>query len=369
MYLARSKRGIELTTLIGIFLAVLAGGLIIGVFIALSNQANEKTSENLCRGFNAIRFGTQVSTPVGSFNVAPRACKIIDKNNLPGKDYKYHINGPKEGAKAEIRNLMAKCWWMFLEGQQQNMFESKWYNLQNGCFVCYTFSIDKDVGSFSYQEFAESMDAPYYSIDSTDRCAPGGEGGKCMTSCNINSDYFSKEVASNRCKPNEKCCIAADNRDECKNKGGQCLSNPSGEYSLLYDKWQCTSGNKCYVKIDTIASYKDYVERIGGKGKIVFGDNEDFKSGSKYAITFISPGKRVGWDLALGPGAAILTGLALNIIPGGQLVTGLVALGGIVFGSAVTINAGTVKDINYILLSKYDTVASECAIESGVGQK
>ena len=88
MSLARNKKGLELSTLIEIFLVILATGLIIGVFTVASGRAEEKTSENLCRGFNALRFGTQVETPVGNFNIAPRACKTIDKGDLPGKDYK-----------------------------------------------------------------------------------------------------------------------------------------------------------------------------------------------------------------------------------------------------------------------------------------
>jgi len=381
MSLAQNKRGIELVTVIEIFLVVLAGGLIISVFTAKSSEANEKTSENLCRGFNAIRFGTQLETPIGNYNIAPRACKTIDKKDLPGKDYKYHIDGPKEGAKAEIRDLIAKCWRMWLEGNQKNIFESKWYNLQNGCFVCYTFSIDKSAGSFSYQEFAKSLDKPYYVIDDTDRCAPGGQGGKCMSSCNTVSDYFSKEIASNRCPNNQKCCIAEDSIDECKNKGGKCFSSPEAEYALDYDKWRCKSG-KCYVKIDNMASYLDYVERVGGTGRIVNWDDSGFNQGSKYAVTFMSPGNSWNINTVLGLGGTTLLGgvtvvgivsgfgtlptllavttAAKTAIVGGALTTGAVYLTG---------NTGNVNNINIIGISKYDTVASKCAIEAGVGQK
>ena len=118
MSLVQNKKGIEMTTLIQIFLAVAAVGLIIGVVANVSLRAEEKESELLCKTFNEIRFGTEVEKGPFSFNVAPRACKVIDKKNVPSKDYKDHIAGVQEGAKGEIRDLMARCWWMWLEGIQ-----------------------------------------------------------------------------------------------------------------------------------------------------------------------------------------------------------------------------------------------------------
>ena len=367
MSLARNKRGIELATLIEMILIVVATGLIIGVFTVTSSRADEKTSQNLCRGFNALRFGTELETPIGTYNIAPRACKTIDKKDLPGKDYQGHPKGPTEAAKAEVRDLMARCWWMWLEGREKNMFDKSWYNLQNGCFICYTFSLDKDANQFSYKEFAYSLaDTPYYATDSTDRCAPAGQGGKCMASCDKSSD-FPREVASSRCKENEKCCIATDNRDECKNKGGECLNEPKGDFKLRYDKWQCKSGS-CYIKAENMATYLDYVEYVGGgKGKILFAEDGGFSSGSKYGVTFVSPGKSMNWDILLGPGIAVAAGIASGVLTGG--ISTVVALTGVIFGSAQTISAGTVNDLNYIFISKYDTVSSKCAIEAGVGEK
>lgn len=292
MSLARNKKGIELTTIIEILLVVVATGLIIGTFVAASNRAEEKTSENLCRGFNALRFGTKVEEGPVSFNIVPRACKVINKKEaVPSKDYKYYIDGPVEGAKAEIRNMMARCWWMWLEGNQQNIFDKGWYQ-KNGCFICYTFSLEDT--SFDYQQFAVSLEAPYYAMDSSDRCAPGGQGGKCMPSCSKTLYEFSKEVASTRCGPNQKCCVAADAKDECVNKGGKCSISPSEPYTELFNQWQCASG-KCYVQKDKMASYLDYIQGTkgvgGGAGKVLFAGDGKFEPGSKYAITFVSPGK------------------------------------------------------------------------------
>ena len=376
MSLGQNKKGLEFATLIEIILVLIGTGLLIGVFLIASARADEKTAENLCRGFNALRFGTEyevkpLGVPIYKFKFAPKACKTIDKKDLPSSDYKNHINGLKEGTKTEIRNLMARCWWMWLEGHQQNMFEKGFYNIQNGCFVCYTFSIDKNVQGFGYNELAASLNAPYYAVDSTDRCASSGQGGKCMQSCDKNSDYFSREVPSNRCAQGLKCCVATDSQDECKNKEGRCLSEPTTEYNQLYTKWQCKTGS-CFIKKDKIASYLDYIQGTagvsGGAGKVLFGDNEGFKPGLKYAITFISPGNE--WDAGTLLGL-VTTGGGLYVI-GATLVGGafppLILVGSAAVSALMTSNTGTRNDINYITISKYDTVADKCAIESGVGE-
>ena len=384
MSLARNKKGIELSTLAEILLVVVATGFIIGVFTATSSQAEEKTSENLCMGFNALRFGTQVEAGPVSFNVAPRACKTLEKGDLPGKDYKNHVSGVKEGAKAEIRDMMARCWWMWLEGNQKNIFDSRWYNLQNGCFVCYTFSLGKGTETFSYNEFVNSLEAPYYAIDKSDRCAPGGQGGKCMPSCDKSSTYFSKEVASNRCKQNDKCCISDDNRDECKNKGGQCQNGPSGEFTEYNPKWACKEG-ACYIKKENMASYLDYIQGTkgisGGAGKVLFGDNAGVGPGQKYAVTFVSPGKNWNLNTLIGVGGTLAVGATaiVGIFSGvGTLPTlwaikvgiDVAVIGGTSTAALAYLTGGTgeIKDTNMIVVSKYDTVASKCAIEPGVGE-
>lgn len=366
MSLGRNKRGIELSTLAEILLIVIATSFIITFLTVTSARADEKTSENLCRGLNAWRFGTEIETPVGNVNLVPRACKTINKKDVPSKDYINHVNGQKAGAMAEVRDLMARCWWMWLEGNQQNMFQSEWYNLQNGCFICYTFSVDKDAKAISYQEFAASLNAPYYAVDSSDRCAPAGQGGKCMAYCDKNSD-FSKEVASTRCKQGLKCCVDAN---ECENKGGSC--EPRGNY-VSYDKWQCKSGN-CYIKEEHMASYLDYIQGTkgvsGGAGRVLFGDNEGFKSGLKYAVTFVSPGTSFGFDTAAGI-ITTATGATLTVMgvaSGIGTIPTLVLIGTTLYSGAVTHESGSFNDINYIMVSKYDTVSDKCAVEAGVGE-
>ncbi len=372
MSLGRNKKGIELETLIDIILVVVATGLLIGVFVYFSNKADEKTSETLCRTFNAIRFRTQIGTPVGNINLAPRACKTIDKKDLPGKDYQDYGNLPNQGSKAELRDMVAKCWWMWLEGNKLNMFDQSTLALlsQNKCFVCYTFSVSKDA-EFEFDEFAASLNEPYYAFDSSDRCAPLGQGGKCMASC---ESELPVEAVSSRCKPGQKCCIAKDVKDECINKGGSCISK-SGY--LPYGKWSCRGGTKCYVEEKNVASYLDYVQGSkGAGGGVGFMASQtglkDFKSGKKYGIALISPGKSASWDtLGLGTTTALLgvaTAASTKIpLVGIPLVVPVLG-GATIYTYSLTSDSGIPK-INYVYLSEYEKIKENCAIESGVGEK
>ncbi len=405
MSLGRNKKGIEWSTFIEILLVIVATGFIIGVFSVAAGRADEKTAENLCRGFNALRYG--INEKIG-LSVAPRACKTIDKKDVPSKDYIGHVKGYREGAKAEIRDLMARCWWMWLEGNQRDMFNTEYYNFDNKCFICYTFSIDESIKPITYGDFAESLNEPYYAVDSTDRCAPGGQGGWCMNSCN---DEFSREVPSNKCvqksyegfgggrsggagsgadfsestsqdikstlvdstkTQSKKCCVS---ENECVNKGGRCLDGPLGEYTIYYKNWKCAKGNRfCYIKPDKSASYLDYIQGTkgvnAGAGKVLFFDEGGFKSGEKYAITFISPGKDFDWETIkdlYGTGSiAAATGVLLTLVPTG--VGNVIGIGVLAFTSYQAINAGEINDINYIMISKYDAVKTHCAVEAGVGE-
>jgi len=416
--LGQSKKGIEWSFLIEIVLLLVATTLIITIFTMAAGRADEKTAENLCRGFNAIRYATQIGEGKLSITLAPNACKTIDKKDVPSKDYKTNVDSAKESAQKEIMDLMARCWWMWLEGNQKNMFDKSFYNIQNGCFICYTFSTIKDVGYMKYEDLSASLNQPYYAVDRTDRCAPLSLGGKCMDSCTA---PFTTEVPSSKCNPQEslavevgnklinpgsttdsssktdgktgtgvpirKCCTA---ENECENRGGKCLSDSTPIYSAYYKDWQCKQGH-CYLEPDRMASYLDYIQGTrgagGGAGKVLFLNEGGIHTGTKYAITFISPGDSPGWNsnffgkIFLGGGAgvaigasALKLGAVLQVIPVVGTVGGAVIAGtGVVIGTAIAayeiISAGNPEDYNYIFVSSYDSVKNQCEIESGAGEK
>ena len=350
MSLGQSNKGIEWNFLIEILLLLVATTLIITIFTIAAGRADDKTSENLCRGFNAIRYATQIGEGKLSITAAPNACKTIDKKDVPSKDYKNNADSTKDGAQKEIRDLMARCWWMWLEGNQKNMFDKSFYNWQNGCFICYTFSTGKDVGYMKYEDLSTSLNQPYYAVDKTDRCAPLGQGGKCMDSC---TEPFTTEVPSSKCNPQEslavemgnklinpdsttgsnsktdgktstgvqirKCCAA---ENECENRGGRCLPKPDQVYSVPYTGWACKQGH-CYLEPDRMASYLDYIQGTrgagGGAGKVLFLNEGGINPRTKYAITFVSPGDSSwNWNFVVKAGTAagaIGAGILLQAVP------------------------------------------------------
>ena len=391
MSLGQSNKGIEWNFLIEILLLLVATTLIITIFTIAAGRADDKTSENLCRGFNAIRYATQIGEGKLSITAAPNACKTIDKKDVPSKDYKNNADSTKDGAQKEIRDLMARCWWMWLEGNQKNMFDKSFYNWQNGCFICYTFSTGKDVGYMKYEDLSTSLNQPYYAVDKTDRCAPLGQGGKCMDSC---TEPFTTEVPSSKCNPQEslavemgnklinpdsttgsnsktdgktstgvqirKCCAA---ENECENRGGRCLPKPDQVYSVPYTGWACKQGH-CYLEPDRMASYLDYIQGTrgagGGAGKVLFLNEGGINPRTKYAITFVSPGDSSwNWNFVVKAGTAagaIGAGILLQAVP----VIGTV--GGLTMAAVASyelISAGDPTDYNYIFVSSYDILKNQ----------
>lgn len=372
MNLAKSKKGAELSTLVEIILLLIAAGLILGIFQYAASRANEQTSEKLCRGFNALRAGTKIDVGPVKTNIVPQGCKTIDKKDLPGKTYQDYPGGIKEGAKAELRNAIARCWWMWLEGKQPNIFDTSTLNPQNKCFVCYAFSL-KNGADIGIPEFIASLDYPYEAADSSNRCAAGGEGGYCKPDCEKSRET---EVSSNLCQSSLlKCCISKNIRDECINKGGTCSLSPL-EGHRLYEKWGCSQG-LCYVKEENYMTYLDYVQGTkgskGGAGFIVYEDklkDAGLTTKKKYAVTLVSPGNTPGWG-TVGWGISTL-------IAGGSTIAGtyyipffkdkiLLAGGATAYSLYIlTEKSGTPAGYNFIYLSEYDTVNKKCMVEEGV---
>lgn len=356
-----NKKGMQLATIISIILLVVATGAILGVYNKAFTDADDKTIENVCRGTNALRYGTETDVGVGQINVIPRGCKTIDKKeDIPSSQYQGKYSSNTEAAKAELREMTARCWWMWLEGIDKNMFNQQLWEGRK-CFICYTFSVEEGAG-FSYSDFISSMAAsPYTARDDSDECAGGG-GGECRNSCGAD---FPRETPSAKCREGEKCCVAQNLQDECINKGGRCASsNPSGHQ--LYTKWSCAGRNeRCYVQDQNFASYFDYITGIagleGGKGLILLDDSAGFfSSGKKYAISFMSPDEHATWKTWVGFTAAGAGAVAVGVLTGGLTVPAIIALGGSSLTALLTAEA---DEHNFVYLSEFDNVAQACVIE------
>jgi len=351
-------------------LLLVTAGILIAFVTYISANADEKAAEELCRSFNVLRFGTQLEVAGVKVNTAPRACKTIDKGDIPNKDYA-NLNTPKDGAKAQIRGMMAKCWYMWLEGRQTNMMDTSTLSLSsssNKCFACYDFVLQKDAGSISMNELLVSLEDAYIAKDSSDRCAAGG-GGYCKSSCD---GMHTKESVSIRCKENQKCCVNSEATNECINKGGKCSTNLETGYAR-FDKWQCKTGN-CFVKQENFGSYLDYLQGTGageGRGYLVFQENfKGFEPGKMYGITLVSPGNSWSWGtsgfvggaafVVLGAGAiTYFTGFNPHVISGGIAATTYTVI--------LAQGSGT-PNINFLYISDYDSIKDKCAVQAGVGQ-
>jgi hypothetical protein len=348
------------------------------------HKAEESAAESLCMGFNAVRMHSKVDQGQMSFNTIPNTCKTLDKT-VPSNIYPQ----TKEGALEEMRTLVAKCWWMFLEGAEKNMFAKDLWIGNDPCFTCYRFNIKNNIDEITFDEFKKSLIETTYlaGIDEDfDDCAPIG-GGKCIDDkgekiCESDEKKYkelTKEVYSTKCEKGQHCCIASKNY-ECKNKGGKCLDLSEGEfcedkdkeYNRQYDKWACRTGT-CCIKSDNYYSYLTYVQHYRGDGAIIYEEDLVFKPGEEYAITLISPGSDFDWKFAgkgVGTviGAGVLTFLFSYITVPIAVVVGVATMGG---GGAYTYLSGEQKleDINTLFLSKLDTVSNKCEIQPGTDVK
>jgi hypothetical protein len=334
-----NKKGIELSTLAAIILLLVSTAVIAGVYKVAFSKADEKSVEVTCRSFNAVRYGVEkgLSSEGTSGKLAsrkfqtPRVCATIEKTaTVPTKDFKDTPGSLSVGAAKEIRHMMARCWWMWLEGRQQNMFSKGVFDLKDGCFVCYTFAINKDV-RLTYSDILTVLQQPYPQITLADNCKTGGPG-TCRANCFTNE----RESNSPSCK-GQKCCIAT--------------------YSYL-DYIQGTNGAPT------------------GKGLVLIGDRDALSSKDLYAVAFVSPKEGWTWEAAgLSTGAAGSAVLAVLVLTAPVswpvafassfiLATGSASL----YTVADVSGAVKPKDYNFILLDKYQNIQSRCYVEKSYGE-
>jgi hypothetical protein len=310
----KNKKGVELAfgIIIGIVILLLSVVVIVWVIKSSASKADEKAQVELCRGSNEIKIGIDRRTGTATdilLGSAPRICstisKIKKKSQVPIKMYPQN----KEGAEAEIREMVKNCWYMWLEGSEPNMFSQ---TFGSGCFACYVFKIKDDIGSFEFESLADSMTEPFFAEDASDKCAPvGGFFINKAKSCEkdyhilggVGTDEW-KEIPSGKdASETRKCCISKNAANECENKGGMCSEEgPSGDYKKIYYKWYCPKAKqRCYVKEEHMFSYLKYITEYGANGGAIYfayyGEEEQdasaihYHPAQEYVITFFSFGK------------------------------------------------------------------------------
>lgn len=358
--LLHHKKGMTLVTLVGLILLAVGAGLIIGLIVDIFEGVDDKTVENLCRTTNALRYETDIDLGVTTVSLSPRGCKTIDKEDIPSKNYKKNYEETEDAAKAEVQDLMARCWLMWLEGQKKNMFDNPLWT-GDSCYICYTFSIDQNAG-FSYKDLVDSMTSTAYEVtDDSDKCAGGG-GGYCQSTC---EDEFPQAIPSTRCEENNKCCISSI-KNVCMNKGGICSASKPATASL-YTRWSCEDKDKqCYVKKENFLSYTNYLQGTTQEGEetgaIMFDDPDgSIDSGKKYAISFLSPDETATWETWISFGVLGTFAVVGVVASGGILLPVALAAGGAGFAGLLTTEPG---ELNYIYVSDFELVSKKCNIES-----
>ncbi len=298
MSLKQNKKGAEFgfAIIVAIAILLLSGGVIFAGIKYTSSKLSEGVQVTSCRLLNNIKFVVKEKTSK-LLTSGEAICNTIDKHTnenlfVPSAKYKQD----KEGAELEIRDMIKKCWYMWLDGSKPDMFNG--YPLSESCFTCYTFKIKEKIQGVTYNSLQKSMEEPFYAEDKSNKCAPGGGGYIRQQQCDPD-----EEVTASRklIGTTDKCCIKGT-RNECENKGGRCeQTKPSEEYSI-YNQWECPkSEQSCYVIKNYVYSYTSYIRNFGSRGGDIFfkppnsiqADDISYVPGEIYAISFVSPSKKL----------------------------------------------------------------------------
>ncbi len=289
MLLNQNKKAKMMEFVIGLALLIVSFFIIWGIWNMIFSKAEGATAEQLCRNFNAGRTSGEVKWKEFTlFNLVPRTCKRLDKI-IPSDDYPQTV----EGTMSEIGYLVARCWWQWLEGTQDDIFEETGPWGKNKCFVCYSFNIKKGINTFKGVDLKKFLDEHQYIVkDTSDICNVNGGGH-----CKLKEGGCSKDeeqIPSSRCPKMEingemKERICCNKNIECENKGGICSDKCEGNLKE-YQIWSCkgSEGEKCCIESDNFLSYTDYVQIYMGEGAIVVGVDEFQPLKETYAITYIS---------------------------------------------------------------------------------
>jgi len=315
MLIRKNKKGIELAFggIISIIVILVAGGVLLWAFLATAPKIEGKSPVELCASTNRIKVGIEHKT--SEYVSPPNACQTIEqtsgKSQVPTRDYDQN----EAGAAEEVRDMIMKCWYMWLDGSEPNMF--RLFPGEKTCQVCYRFRIKDSVGSLNLEKLIDSMNELYFvSIPNKHNCDTyyGGEwvdGEECPLDLIATKSIILPDGK-------KQVCCRKDVRFECENKGGICCENKEerkcstvtgesiGVYEQLYDKWACPiTEEKCYVKAETGVYYMEYLTEsslLGGELMILDPDqnegsgtpikNINYGKDKIWAISFVSPAKQ-----------------------------------------------------------------------------
>lgn len=134
-----SKKGdMQMSMIILIVLGIITFFLIAAAITKAYGGLKGKEAEQLCR--NSIGMRANLAINVGNdltkLRIYPVLCKTQDKE----------IKGNRKTLKRELAQLSSRCWWMFHEGELEEIFDtitSETPLETNKCFICNTVGIDQ----------------------------------------------------------------------------------------------------------------------------------------------------------------------------------------------------------------------------------
>lgn len=324
--LKKNKNGISYagwSVILGIVIVVVSFFLLTKTTIYAVSKLDDIQQISLCRKSNELKVGTQKATD--DILAGPSICTTIDKtkggSQVPSEKYFQGAGG----ASKEIVDMIATCWYMWLEGTKTNMFND--LPGTNSCFMCYLFKVKNKPGlSQSHWDIVRPMKLFTYSAeDISDKCGVDG-GGHFREVC----EEDEIEIISRRIEEDKKCCVK-NIGNECENRGGRCEVRIPSDH-IRYDGWSCPQKKLCFVREDKSYTYEEYITdfegSFGGGVHVIFTGSDkldrpilEFEEGGLYAVSFVSPSEqfkggflRSGWlqevmpPLLKGPSSRIIGG-------------------------------------------------------------
>jgi len=329
----KNKRGIEaggLSRIIGIVLVLIFLGILVHLILNSVTKADEVTQVRLCRVSNEIHESVDSRKPV-FVPSTPTVCNTIEKTKgkliVPTKSY----STDNIGVKDEIRDMIANCWYMWLEGSSIDIFRNNWYlRGKSGCFTCYEFRIDEEnekiddnIGTL---DIIEWMDQPYFAVKSEGCSAVGGflkdieceefhlrgEPGGVHENQPLDGWREIPSKTADLAGADKNCCISKQIPNQCENNGGLCFipgykDGPQvpSNYPKYYDGWSCPKGNqKCFIASEDEMTYEEYIQSFGKNGGNYFISNNlndvtngmIFNKGERYTVNYVAPSNELCTD-------------------------------------------------------------------------
>lgn len=183
------KKGIVASQAISLILAVLA---IVTIWFLIQNfieESPEASQIQACRASNMAASYIEQET----WFPAPRGtCQTIDASDSPNIDL-----SSEEGVKEGVAEMASRCWYMFGEGQIDNIFRKEgWFGAGGGqgCHTCYEFSTPEDIQKINASSMYGYLTTTDYQASPFIRRTTDGLLGDGMSDLALQDEPIDEEI-------------------------------------------------------------------------------------------------------------------------------------------------------------------------------